>query len=32
MSAEPSAETIATWLKQSPFIAFMNLELVSADA
>jgi len=32
MSSEPNAETIATWLKQSPFIAFMNLELVSADA
>jgi uncharacterized protein (TIGR00369 family) len=31
MSADPGAETIATWLKQSPFIAFMNLELVSAD-
>jgi uncharacterized protein (TIGR00369 family) len=25
-------ETIGQWLEQSPFIAFMNLELVSVDA
>jgi len=30
MSSE--LETISTWLKTSPFIAFMNLELVSADS
>ena len=31
MSAEINAETIAGWLSQSPFIAFMSLELVSVD-
>ena len=30
MSSE--LETIAAWLQGSPFIAFMNLELVSADS
>ena len=32
MPAEANAETIASWLSQSPFIAFMNLELLSVDA
>jgi uncharacterized protein (TIGR00369 family) len=31
MSDEPTAEAIGRWLKQSPFIAFMNLELVGVD-
>jgi uncharacterized protein (TIGR00369 family) len=32
MPNEFTPETIGQWLKQSPFIAFMNLELVSVDA
>ena len=32
MPDEFTPETIGQWLKQSPFIAFMNLELVSVDA
>ncbi|MGO4395363.1 PaaI family thioesterase [Variovorax sp. M-6] len=32
MPAELTPETIESWLKQSPFIAFMNLEVVSVDA
>ena len=32
MPNEFTSETIGQWLKQSPFIAFMNLELVSVDA
>ena len=32
MPAELTPETIASFLKQSPFIAFMNLELLSVDA
>jgi uncharacterized protein (TIGR00369 family) len=32
MPAEMTPETIESFLKQSPFIAFMNLELLSVDA
>jgi uncharacterized protein (TIGR00369 family) len=32
MPNEFTSETVGQWLKQSPFIAFMNLELVSVDA
>jgi uncharacterized protein (TIGR00369 family) len=32
MSDDTPLDTIRSWLKHSPFIAFMNLELVSADA
>jgi uncharacterized protein (TIGR00369 family) len=32
MPDEFTPETIGQWLEQSPFIAFMNLELVSVDA
>ena len=32
MPDEFTPETIGQWLQQSPFIAFMNLELVSVDA
>ena len=32
MPAEVTPETIESFLKQSPFIAFMNLELLSVDA
>ena len=32
MTADTTPETIRSWLQGSPFIAFMNLELVSVDA
>ena len=32
MPAEMTPETIESFLKQSPFIAFMNLQLLSVDA
>ena len=32
MSDDTTLDTIRSWLQHSPFIAFMNLELVSADA
>lgn len=32
MTAEFTPETLDVWMQGSPFIAFMNLELVSADA
>lgn len=32
MTVEFTPETLDAWMKGSPFIAFMNLELVSADA
>ncbi|MCD6673004.1 MAG: PaaI family thioesterase [Burkholderiaceae bacterium] len=31
MTAEFTLDTLDAWMKGSPFIAFMNLELVSAD-
>jgi uncharacterized protein (TIGR00369 family) len=32
MTDEPTADAVRAWLQLSPFIAFMNLELVSVDA
>ena len=32
MTADVTSDVISGWLKQSPFIAFMNLELVAVDA